>query len=184
MYNSFFINLSVKSWNYLQKVYRYSILHRISSFFIEGFKKLSRGSKVVELFISDRNLIEESFLFGLYGNLIEGINTRFNSINNYMKNIRGASLACNTICKLFSNGIRLKTTVSLFSIILGIGIIVANLIQGLASYKLYLPPLGLIIFTLLLMLPAIGYKEILEGSYVFNLIKDIFLLDEGVDQWW
>ncbi len=184
MYNSFVISILAKSWNVLQEGYEYSILKRINTFFIGGFKKLSKGSKIIKLFTSNRNLIEESFLYKLYGKLIDRINAGFNSIENHMKNICRGSIVYNSIYNLFKDETSRQTASSLFFIVLGVGVIVINLIKGLNSYKFYLVPIVLIISSLLVIGSRISCRGILKGSYTFNLIKDIFSIDEGVDQWW
>lgn len=184
VYNSYFIGALVKVWNALERGYEYSILKRINYSLRGGFERLSSGSRIVNLFISNRSLIEESLLYGLYANMIDGINRGLDSMRDIMKNICKGSIVYNTIYNLFKDEYSVQRTTSLFFLVLGIGIIGVNLLKGLNQYKFYMFPILLLGISILNIGLGVSYRGILEGSHVFSFIKGIFIIDEGVDQWW
>ncbi|HHV38975.1 MAG TPA: hypothetical protein GXX70_05730 [Tepidimicrobium sp.] len=182
MYNSVVVGILVRLWEILQDIYRYSLLKRIRDFLVISFKKLAKGSKIVELFTSNKSLIEESLIYRLYCRIVNWINGTLKTIEIRMEGILKGSVIYGLIHKLFHNQSDLQITLSLFFIILGGGIMVINIFNRVSTYIPYLFSLALVIAALAGL--STSYRNILKGSLVFNCIKNIFIIDEGVDQWW
>ena len=64
------------------------------------------------------------------------------------------------------------------------GIIGNNLIRGYYFGRSYIISIALILISLMGLRIKDDYNSLLEGSYTFKLVKSIFTIDEGVDQWW
>ena len=77
MYNSIVVIALVKIWDALVEGYQYSILKKFNVFILKGLKNLSKGSNVVNLFTSNRSLVEESLLYGLYCKIVDRLSKIF-----------------------------------------------------------------------------------------------------------
>lgn len=184
MYNSIVVKVLVKIANALIEGYQYSILKKFNVFILKGLKNLSKGSNVANLFTSNRSLVEESLLYGLYCKVVARLNKIFIFLRKeIVKNSHG-SIIYNTTYNLFYDEIQLQTTFYVFFISLGVGIVGNNLIRGFYAGKSYLVSFLLIFVSLIGLSMKENYKNILEGSYACTFIKSLFTIDEGVNQWW
>ena len=182
MYNSVVIGILARAWEMLRGIYEYSALKRIRDFIVIGFKRLSKGSRVVELLTSDRNLIEEGLIYELYCRGVDWVNGLIGAIEIGMEDILKGSLIYNSMHGLFGCQRDWQMNISLFSAILGVGIMAINLARGIGAYEYYILPIIFIMITIAGC--KTSYKDVLDGSFVFNFIRNIFVIDEEVDQWW
>lgn len=184
MYNSVIVGFLVNIWHILEKGYEHSLLKKFNDKLIKGAKLLSIGSLTISLFTSSRSLIEESLLYKLYCFIIDIIVKVFRELRRRIKKVNHGSLIYTTIYNLFYDEIQLQSTFYIFFIAFGIGIIGNNLVRGYYSGRSYLISIALISISLIGLKVKEDYKSILEGSYIFKLVKSIFTIDEGVEQWW
>lgn len=184
MYNSVIVRCLVNIWHILVKGYKYSILKRFNSSLLKGIKFLSKGSLTISLFISNRSLIEESLLYRIYCWVVNIISDIFMIIRKGIKKISHGSLIYTTVYNLFYDEIQLQNTFYMFFMAFGIGIIGNNLVRGYYIGRSYLVSISLIIIALIGFNIKEEYKSILEESHTFKIVKSVFTIDEGVEQWW
>lgn len=184
MYNSIVIQFLSRIWNALEKSYQYSLLKLFNDRLVKGIKYLSRGSLIISLFTSNRSLIEESFLYQVYCWIIDIIVKIIQGLRKGIKKTSHGSFIYTTIYNLFYDEIQLQSTFYIFFMAFGIGIIGNNLARGYYFGRSYLVSIALIGISLIGLKIKEDYKSILEESYSFKIVKSIFTIDEGVDQWW
>ena len=184
MYNSIIVRFLVNAWSLTANSYNNSLLKKINDRLIRGIKHLSKGSLTISLFISDRSLIKESLLYKLYTIIINLANKVINGLREGIENTSHGSVIYTTIYNLFRDEVQLQNTFYIFIMAFGVGIIGNNLIRGYYHGRSYLISIVLITISLIGLNIKEDYKNILEGSHIFKLVKSIFTIDEGVDQWW
>jgi hypothetical protein len=184
MYNSVVVNILGDIWRVLAESYQYSFLKKINHFVGSGIRKTSKGSNVVRLFTSNRSLIEESFLYGIYCKAIDVINKIFIKLRRGINKNNPGSIIYNTVYSLFQSEVQVQRTFYVFFISFGIGIILNNVIRGFFAGKSYIVALALIFVSIVGLKAKEDYKEILRGSHFCAFMRSIFTIDEGVNQWW
>ena len=184
MYNSVVVRVLVKIWNIILKGYEYSLLSKFNKIIIKKIKDLSKGSSIISLFTSNRSIIGESLFYDLYCKAINIVTNIFKALRRGIKNLSHGSIIYDTVYNLFSDHIQLQTTFYIFFISFSLGIVGNNIIRGFYSGKSYIISILLIFISFIGLSIKDDYKDILEGSYVYNFVKSIFTIDEGVNQWW
>ncbi|MBZ2176034.1 hypothetical protein K8M07_12370 [Schnuerera sp. xch1] len=184
MYNSIVVRELVRIWNVFIGGYNNSILKKFLGIFKRGLRLLSKGSYTIALFTSDRNLLEESTFYTLYRKIVDLINKIIKTMRKRIENLSSQSFIYNGIHDLFDTEIQFKNTFCIFFLAFGMSIIVNNIVRGFYSGRSYLISILLIVFSLIGLIIGENYGKVLKGSYVFNFVKDIFDIDEEVDQWW
>ncbi len=185
MYSSIFVGILSKIWNFIRKNYEYSILKRILNFIGRGIKALFKGSVFAGIFISNRKLIEESLLYKIYRIFIKGINKFIEFIKKIVTKDKKGSIISNCCSVLFKDDVSIINTFSFFFISFGIFIIINDMVRGKFTGKSYIVSFILIIFSLMSLKLEKNYKERLENSFMFNFVKNLFLIDEERgEKWW
>lgn len=184
MYYSVVVGLLVKAWKFLVNGYDNSLLKKICYPVMKGIKNLSKGSLIIRLFTSNRSLIEESLLYRLYTIIVDIANRIIDGLKKVVKKGSQGSLIYTSFYKLFEDEIQLQNTLYVFLMAFGIGIIANNLVRGYYQGRSYLVSIALIIISVIGLNIKEDYKKVLEGSFAFRIVRSIFTIDEGVDQWW
>lgn len=184
MFNSIVVRFFVGLWIIFSNSYKGSLLGKI----VGGIKKfisiLFKGSVVKNIFISRKNIFENSIFYNIYHKLIDLINSILRKINRYIKHIGNESWSYRNIKSLFNNDIEVIRTILLFVFSFGIGIIINNLVRGFYSGRSYIVAMVLAIGSIVGLTLKDNYKDIFNNSFCFNFIKNIFTIDEGGDNWW
>lgn len=184
MYNSVVVRFLVGIWHVLQRGYEYSLLKKFNGKLIKCGKFLSKGSLTISLFRSNRSLLAESLLYKVYCQVLDLVTKIFGGLRKGIKKTNHGSFIYTSIYNLFYDEVQLQSTFYIFFIAFGMGIIGNNLIRGYYFGRSYIISIALILISLMGLRIKDDYNSLLEGSYTFKLVKSIFTIDEGVDQWW
>lgn len=184
MYNSLIVRTFVGAYDAFTLAYEESILKII----VDAFKKcilyLTEGSVFISIFNKDLNLIEESIFYRLFSRVLDLISKTFKKLNSLLKKIGEESVIYNNFNKLFGGNAALVRSLAVFVLFFAIGIVFNNLIRGFFSGRSYIVSLFLIIGTMIVIALGEDLEELLNNSFVYRFIKDLFIIDQGGDQWW
>lgn len=184
MYNSILVGFLVKIWDVFVLGYEDSLVKKI----VDGLKNfvsiLFRGSIVKNIFVEEQGIIPNSGFYKIYAWILRKNNEFWKYLNNQMKRIGNSSVVYRTTHSLFRDEIEIIRTISLFFLFFGIGLIINNLRIGALSGKSYIVAIILSIGALISINMGNNIHEILNSSYCYNFIKDLFSIDEGGEQWW
>lgn len=185
MYNSIIVGFLVKTWNVFVSGYEYSLVKKVADGIKNFIYFLFKGSIVKGIFTEDKGLISKSRLYMIYSWILKKLDIALKKINNYLGNIGANSGVYNGIYKLFRNEIEIINTISVFFLFFGIGIIINNLRIGAFAGKSYIISIILILGSFIATALGENINRILENSYCYNFVKDLFVIDdEGGEQWW
>ena len=184
MYNSFIVRLFVGAGNVFSLAYQDSFLKSIVNVFKRCISYLTNGSVTINLFIKSYKVIENSATYRLFTKALNFISRIFKSLKGWFKSFGQGSIAYNSIKKLFRTNIAVIISISVFILTLAIGIIISNLTRGLFSGRSYIGSIILILASVIVISRGERLKDLLEGSFVYRFIRDIFVIDEGGEQWW
>ena len=184
MYNSVIIRFLVKIWDILVFCYEKSLVKRIGSSIGKLLSKLSKASIFKSLFTEDLNIIENTFLYKVYENVIDFYNNISKKMNTGLKKIQRASITSGTLDKLFKDNLDLIKTFSIFFMFFGIGVIINSIVRGTILVGSILASVILIIMGLIVL--QLGEKTlvILNNSWIVSFVLNMFRVEEGGDQWW
>lgn len=185
MYNSFIVRIFVGAGNAFTLAYEESILKRV----VDAFKKcilyLTNGSIFISIFTKSFNYIEKSIFYKLFSNVLGFGTNIFKKLNNFIKRIGEESIVYNSFSKLFGTNIALVRSLAVFVLFFAIGVVLNNLIRGAFSGRSYIVSFVLIIGTTMVIALGDGLEKLLNNSFVYRFIMDLFTIDEeGGDQWW
>lgn len=184
MYNSFIVRIFVGAGNAFSLAYNGSILRRIVGIINSSISYLAKDSIAVGIFTKNFSLIEDSYFYGLFSKILKFFSKTFVRLNNLFNRIGEESIACSSIRKLFSTELALIRTLSTFVFFFAVGIILINLDSGLYWGRTYIVSIILILGSLTVFNRGENFKISLENSSVYGFIKNLFIIDEGGDQWW
>lgn len=185
MYNSLIVSISVKIWNIIVNRYQDSFIKRLVDLINQVKLYLSNGSRIVEGFKSDKDLISETLVYRISSNVIDFLSKVLSVMNNTIKKNGAYSLVYRNIKKLFKPEESALNTLFVFIISLGFGLIVNNLIRGFYSGKSYLVALILIVISSIGILCKDNYKEVVNNSLICKFVSSIFTIDdERGANWW
>lgn len=184
MYNSFIVRIFVGSGNAFSSAYNESILKRVLDIVAKCIRYLTDGSVVVNIFTKNYRFIENSFFYRLFTKMLNLFTNIFIKLNNSYKKIGVESIVSSNIKRLFGTNTALIISIATFALFFAIGVIVNNLVRGLFTGRSYIAAFGLIIVSIIVISKGEGLKDSLENSIIFRLIRDIFIIDEGGEQWW
>ena len=185
MYNSFIVRIFVGAFDAFTLAYEGSTLKRI----VDAFKKcilyLTNGSIFISIFTKSFNYIEKSLFYRLISKLLDFVTNIFKKLNNFFKRIGQESLVYNSFTKLFGTNIDLVRSLAVFVLFFAIGIVFNNLTRGAFSGKSYIVSFVLIVGTTVVIALGKNMEDLLNNSFVYRFIMDLFAIDEeGGDQWW
>lgn len=184
MYNSFIVRIFVGAGNAFTLAYKESILKRLVDAFNRCISYLTNGSIVISIFSKSFDFIEKSICYRLFSNVLDFVTNIFKKLNNLTKKIGEESIVYNSFSKLFGNNTALIRSLTVFVLIFAVGIVANNLIRGAFSGRSYIVSLGLIFVTVIVIAIGDGLEKLLNNSFIYRFIKDLFIIDEGGDQWW
>lgn len=184
MYNSFIVRIFVGAGNVFSLAYQDSLFKNIVNVFKRCISYLTNGSLVVNLFIKKYKVIENSGSYRLFSIVLEFLSRIFKSLNEWFKRLGKGSIVYKSMEKLFHTNLALIISISVFILVFAIGIIISNLSKGLFSGRSYVASIILILISAIAINRGEDLKDLLEGSYVYRFIRDIFIIDEGGEQWW
>lgn len=184
MYNSFIVRIFVGAYDAFTLAYEGSILKRI----VDAFKKcilyLTNGSIFISIFTKNLDFIEKSIFYRLFSSILDFGTNIFKRLNKFFKKIGEESVVYNSFNKLFGANAALTRSLAVFVLFFAIGIVFNNLIRGFFSGRSYVVSLVLITGTMVVIALGEGLEKLLNNSFVYRFIKDLFIIDEGGDQWW
>ena len=184
MYNSLVVRYLAKLWDVFTVNYEESLVKKSVNIIRKVVELLFRGSFVKNIFVSKKGFIDSSIFYIAYSFTLDILGKILKSCNLYFKRIGEHSLVYKNTKSLFRNDKELIRTVMVFVLFFGIGIIGINLTKGYFSGSSYIVAFGLVILSIVGLCFREDYKSILNNSLIYNLVKVIFTIDEGGDQWW
>ncbi|NLY45262.1 MAG: hypothetical protein GX053_04645 [Tissierella sp.] len=185
MYNSFIVRIFVGAYDAFTLAYQGSILKRIVDVFKRCILYLTNGSIFISIFTKGFNVIERSLFYRLVSSILDLGTNIFRKLNNFIKKIGEESIVYNSFSKLFGTNLALVRSLAVFVLFFAIGIILNNLIKGAFSGRSYIVSFVLIIGTTMVITLGDGLEKLLNNSFVYGFIMDLFTIDEeGGDQWW
>ena len=184
MYNSFIVRIFVGAGNAFSLAYNGSILRRIVDIIKRSISYLTNGSIAVDIVTRSFRFIENSIFYRLFSKVLNFFSKIFGRLNNLFNRIGEESITCNVTKKLFGTDIALIRTLSAFIFYFAVGIILINLDKGSFSGRSYIVSIILILGAILVINMGENLKASLEDSSVYGFLKNLFIIDEGGDQWW
>lgn len=184
MYNSIFVNLLVKLWQWIVKAYEGSLLKRILGFFIKGIKKISSGSFVVQVITTENKATKNSLVYRIYESIIDLYNKIILKLNKLVGNYKRGSKVTTRIKSLHRAECRvLETHLTLIgSLILGLTVI--NMIINKSINKNHI----LMIISVAIIFKGLAYSseiiEFFKESYIYEMGRSLMSAEEGSDGWW
>ncbi|HLR34477.1 MAG TPA: hypothetical protein VK071_04005 [Tissierellales bacterium] len=184
MYNSVTLNVLSKIWRSIEKDYERSFFKKIVDFISKGFKYISKGSIIMNLFVSDNNFVREGLIYKLYCKFIDLLQSFIKRINKFVLKYKSGSFFLNAFNNLFGRGENIINTLYISLLSFGITTLFINVLKGNLKTKLN------IIFAAIVFLAIVGmrfsqnYKYILDNSFTVKFIKDIFNTEDGGEKWW
>lgn len=185
MYNSILVNLLVKLWQKIEALYEYSLVSKIFRGLGRGCKSLIAGSFIMSLFCKNSKAMEKTILYRIYGGLIDLYNRLFNSLNKFIKNAKKTSILSKNTSYIIESKLNLFKVygVILASFVLGVLFLGMRFGHEISLLKIIMT-LGIVGLSLLFLKYGKEIFSYVEDSKLCNLIKGLFEIDEGVDQWW
>lgn len=170
MYNSIVIRSLKAIWDIITIGYEYSFLNRIIRLIKKKTFFIFENSKFIRFFTSDRFLLEESFLYTIFSNLIDIINRLTTNIRSWIKKNASTSFTY----KLFTNeNIKLK---NFFVFLLGLGMVFSLLYYNTAPSNYYFAGVGLLVALITLFDTKKGiFAEVFLYPFLPDIIN-IFLM--------
>ncbi len=180
MYNSVFVSIIVNIWRFIIFEYSKSLLKRIVDGFTRCASYLSDGSRIKSIFKSRESLISKSFIYSIYISFMNFINKVLQKIRNHIKNNGEYSLFYRNIYSLFKNKVEALRTLFIFTLSLGVGIAVNNIIRGHYSGKSYIVVAILVIGSIIGLSLKENHTKVLENSLGYKFIYSVFSIEEGL----
>ncbi len=184
MYNSFIVRIFVGAGNAFTLAYKGSILKILVDAFKRCISYLTNGSVFISILTKNFVFIEKSIFYRLFSSILAFVSNIFKSINKYFKRIGQGSIVYSNTSKLFNSKIALIRSITVFVSFFAIGIVVNNLLRGAFSGRSYIISFGLIILSVIVIGLGEDLEKLLSNSFVYRFITDLFIIDEGGDQWW
>ncbi len=184
MYNSVIVRFLMKIWNALVSWYENSLVKKLGNTIKNILGKLTHGSVFTSIFSDDLDIMENTFIYKVYGRIIDFINKIFGKINNGLKPAKEKSIYINTMDSLFKNYIELIKSFTVFILFFAIGVIVNSFIRGIFLSGAVIGSIVLIVLGLIILYLDNRIGDIIENSWVINFVFSIFKVEEGGDQWW
>jgi hypothetical protein len=184
MYNSYTVSGLSRLWRTINSFYKHSIIKKINDTIIKAFKGILSGSYIAKFITNDKSLIEGSVFYTLYQKLICLIESLSNKLRSLIEQYKQGSLLSKTSSSLFESHIAAIGTISIFIIAFSVGNILIDAING--NIRTYGNVLLLIIIVIcaLIFRNRENAKDTVENSLFIKLLKSIFTIDDGGDQWW
>lgn len=184
MYNSYTVRVLSRFWSIINEFYKYSIIKRVIETIIHAIKSIGSGSYVIKFFTNDRSSIENSRIYDIYQKLICFIEVIFNKVRGVVVKYKEGSLISSICTSIFDSTSRTIGTISLFVISFSIiNIIIDILNNNIVTYG-NIALLAITIFSIITYIYRDNIKDVILSSFIIRLIKDIFTIDDGGDQWW
>lgn len=184
MYNSIFVNLLVKLWQWIVKAYEGSLLKKILGFFSNGFKKLSSGSAVVQVITTKNKATEESLIYRFYEMIIDLYNKIILKLNRLVIGYKKGSKVTIRIKSLYRAESRVLETHLTFIGSLLLGMTVLNMIINKSVNKKHI----LMIIPIIIIFKGLAYSsefvEFFKESYIYGIGHSLMSTEEGSDGWW
>ena len=185
MYNSLTLRIFFRVYNTFALAYEKSFLKSMVDAFSKWILYLANGSILIGIFTKNLILIDRSLFYGLYSKIVDFGTNILKRLNNLFKKLGSESILYKNTSKLFGTSIDLIRSLAVFLLFFAIGVIVNNLIQGAFSGRSYIISLGIIVVTVMAIALGEGLEQLLNNSFVYRFIMDLFIIDdEGGDQWW
>ena len=185
MYNSLTLRICVKIGDAFTLAYKESIFKSIVDAFKKGILYLINGSILIDIFTKNLNFIETSLFYRLFSMVADLGTNIFKRLNKLFKKLGNESIVYKSASKLFGTSIDLIRSLAVFVLFFAIGVILNNLIRGAFSGRSYIVSLGFIFVTVIVIVLGEGLERLLNNSFVYRWIMDLFVIDdEGGDQWW
>lgn len=179
MYNSITITVLAKIWHVLELGYKYSFLRKIIGGIGEIFKNLGKGSRVLNLFISEKKIAEESLFYSIYCRFIDSMYIVIKKLREVIEKRRKNSLLDRTIVKLFENNFQVVNTFLVFLLSFSFTIIIINIVKGIFFDNILIISIIIALLSLIGLSLNLDYKEIINNSGIYKFLKEIFSIDEG-----
>lgn len=184
MYNSILVGMLVKISRFTASQYDNSFLARCVRKINRTFKSLSKGSFAMDIFTNPKSNIETSIVFKVYSMVIGLLNI----ISDWMRKVihvgKGGSISYSFLYSNFKDLSSFFSTISIFTLSLGIGIIGVGIIKGESIVNSIIIGFALSLLSVFILISSNRSKEIISNSSLFRLIDDVFSVDEGGNQWW
>ena len=184
MYNSFVVRYLAKLWGFITINYDGSLIKR----FFDGVKRIVeyifKGSIIKEIFTSRDSIIEKSIFYRIYSFKVDLASKVLKSSNQYINKISENSGVSKNARSLFKNDKEIIRTMIVFLLFFGAGIIGINFTKGYLLDTSTILALFLVIFSLISLAGLENYSNILDNSFIIGVIKGIFTVDEGGNNWW
>ncbi len=178
MYNSIFVSLVVRFWEFINREYKRSFLKKIVDSFSRAWEYLSNGSRFKSIFTSRDYLIEKSFIYKGYASFIDFVNRVLNRVRSYIEKNSDSSIIYKNVRSLFSTKVELFRTFFVFTLSFGLGLAVNNIIRGYYAGRSYLAIAVLVFLSLVGISLKENYKDIFKNSIVWRIIYSIFSIEE------
>lgn len=181
MYNSYTINLLVKTKDVFASLYKYSILKLLVDKIVLWLKKGCKGSKVCSFFTNEKSIIKNSYIYLLYKKIVDFINKLLFKLKRKVNSCVKGSYILNVLKK------DMNTDNALYIIIIGFNVTLLSLrVFNIISLRIVsISMLAFItFFSLFLYINNAKTIEMLKNSWIINTIISVFTLDDGGEEWW
>ncbi len=184
MYNSYTVSVLNRLWRTINSFYKYSTIRKINDSIIRTFKKMLNGSLIANFMTNDESLIESSAFYKIYGKLISFIESLFNRLRTLAKQYKQGSILNRIGESIFESHVTTISTISLFIIAFSLVNIGIDAVNG--NIKTHGNALLFIITVIFILVftNRESVKEAVDNSLFIKLLKNIFTIDNGGDQWW
>lgn len=182
MYNSVFVSVIIKIWEFINYEYNRSFLKKIVESFRKALSYLSNGSRVKSIFKSKDYLIEKSFIYKWYLSFMNFINKILDKIRSFIEKNGEYSIIYKNIKSLFSTKIEVFRTFFVFTLSFGVGLALNNIIRGYYAGRSYFVIAVIVFVSLLGISLKENYKQIFKNSLVWRFIYSIFSIEEELNR--
>ncbi len=184
MYNSYTVNLLSRLWRTINSYYSYSFIKKVSDITILGLKAMLSGSHIVRFITNEKSLIEKSIFYNLYRKLISISESLFNKLRELIKQYKEGSFLCKLGSSVFESDSTTIEVISLFIIAFSAFNILIDTLNNSIKTRGNAVLFIAIVMSIIIYKYKNNIKGAIEQSLFIKLLKDIFTIDDGGDQWW
>lgn len=184
MYSSITVTVLAKIWSAIQLGYEHSFFKKIMDAISKGFEYISKGSKFLRLFSSNRKMAGETLFYKIYCKFIDLIYKIIEAIRKLINKVKDGSILDSSATVLFRDEIEIQNTFAVFSLFFGLTVFIFNAVRGKFLGKSFYVSIFVILIGIFGLKREGGYKMLLEESKSFKFLKSIFTMDKGGERWW
>jgi len=184
MFHSRILNLLAKLWNKSNDYCKQSFTNTVSTKISTLIDFLLKGSFVVKIIKDDKSWVENSLLYKIYCKIVDFTNWSFRSIRATVTKYKHESALYMMTSYLFRDEGKIISSIITFLITFSAITLILNIFRNNMVNSMNVMLLVIVVLSIILGNIKMIFSNILQGSFFWRLIKDIFTLDNGGEQWW